>query len=259
MFKEIDFLGNKIPLFGLCAALGAGVAMIVWVILVKKSKFEKQRFDKFCTLLPILILGGILGAMIFDKIAHFGESPWYKPAGISFAGGLLMGLILYVIFYRLIVSKDKTHFINDLSLLVAPFIIAHAFGRIGCFLGGCCYGKPSKSFLAVTFPEGSLQHQQYGYITPVLPTQLFEAFFLFVLFFIMVFFIKKYKVGIYLISYGVFRFILEFFRGDNRGKFGLTLSPSQLMSIVFILIGVFFLVYEFKILHKEKESKVLNV
>ena len=246
MLKELDLFGSKIPMFVLLIGIGVIFAMLIYYLQIKNNKEEQKRYDKFGALLPIIILGGIFGAILFDKIAHWGEKEWYKPAGISFAGGLFLGIILYIIFYPKIVSKDKKHFIKDISILTCPMIIAHAFGRVGCFFAGCCYGKPSNSFLAVTFPEGSLQHQQYGYITPVLPTQLFEAVFLFLLFIVIFFFIKKYKTPVYLFSYAIARYIIEFFRGDNRGKILSFMTPSQMMSILFIILGIYFLIIERK-------------
>ena len=187
--------------------------------------------------------------MIFDKIAHWGENDakWYELAGISFAGGLILGAISFCVWHLLIIKRGFKGFLNDVELFVVPILVMHAFGRIGCFMGGCCYGKPSDSIFAVTFPEGSLQHEQYGYITPVLPTQLFESAFLFIFAGIMIWKIPKYRLPIYLMGYGVFRFNLEFLCGDNRGKLSSIFSPSQITSLIFIISGIALLIYTLKI------------
>ena len=125
-----------------------------------------------------------------------------------------------------------------------PFIpigicIAHAFGRLGCFFGGCCYGLPTDSWvgLACSAPNGVHSDQL------VIPTQLFEMFFLLILAAVMAFLYFKYNFNynfaLYLFAYGVWRFFIEFIRGDARGEFiGSALSPSQIWSIVMAAAGV---------------------
>jgi phosphatidylglycerol:prolipoprotein diacylglycerol transferase len=118
--------------------------------------------------------------------------------------------------------------------------LAHAFGRIGCFSYGCCYGRPTNSWIGILFPPDS----PAGILgTKVIPTQLVEASFLFVLFFILKFLNthKKFNgqiISVYLISYGIFRFVIEFFRADPRGNV-FFLSISQFISIILIGLGIF--------------------
>ena len=124
---------------------------------------------------------------------------------------------------------------------IAPacITIAHGFGRVGCFMAGCCYGIETDSWLGVQFPH--LAHAVY-------PTQLFEALFLFalsaILFYIAIKKRSAYTLPLYLLSYGIFRFCLEFLRGDNRGELLSSLSPSQWFSIIAIIsaILVFFII-----------------
>ena len=128
--------------------------------------------------------------------------------------------------------------------------MAHGFGRVGCFCGGCCYGKETESIFVVQFPH--LEN-------PVYPTQLYEAAFEFVLFALMMIFYKKWRthfLEIYCFSYGVFRFALEFLRGDNRGSVGFFLSPSQVMSILLILGGVLLVLYNKNLIFKKLYAKM---
>ena len=137
-------------------------------------------------------------------------------------------------------------------------IIAHAFGRVGCFFAGCCYGKETDSFLGVQFPN--LPH-------PVHPTQLYEAVFLFLLFAICFILLMKkdfkHNLTVYLIAYGIFRFLIEFVRADNRGEFFPGISPSQFWSILMVVAGVavFFLLryLEKKRITETKIDKAENV
>ena len=249
MLKYIELGVFKISTFSLAIGIGVLCAILIFLKTLAKKKIDDSYQEKLFLLLPFIIVGGLFGGMLFDKIAHWGENgaKWYEPAGISFAGGLIMGVLLYILSHLLIMRQGFKGVLKDAELFVIPLLVAHGFGRIGCFFAGCCYGKPSDCFLAVTFPEGSLQHEQYGYITPVLPTQLFESAFLFIFAAVMLWKVPKYRLTTYLIGYGVFRFYLEFLRGDNRGKLSNIFSPSQITSIIFIISGITLLIYILKI------------
>ena len=123
--------------------------------------------------------------------------------------------------------------IDIMSLVPCCVLVAHAFGRLGCFFAGCCYGKETDSPLGVQFPHLP---------NPVHPTQLYEAAFLFVIFIVMLILLFRYNfrhnMSVYLISYGIFRFLIEFVRGDHRGELVAAISPSQFWSIPMVLLGV---------------------
>ena len=124
--------------------------------------------------------------------------------------------------------------------------LGHAFGRIGCFFAGCCYGKETDFFLGIYYSEAG---------TVVHPTQLYEAAFLLTAFIVFFFFIKKYHTESYLISYGIFRILIELLRGDDRGAspFGF-LTPSQFMSLVMITGGILIFFLRKRVLKKELEK-----
>ena len=131
-----------------------------------------------------------------------------------------------------------------------PFI--HAFGRIGCFCAGCCYGRPYEGIGAVVFPEHSFALSG----VKLFPIQLVEAVCLLIIaMVIFIFQIVKalnYSLDVYLFLYGIVRFVLEYFRYDDaRGKL-FFLSTSQCISIVMILIAVL----HFKIRHNKELKSV---
>lgn len=136
-------------------------------------------------------------------------------------------------------KKGRTVKIYDRLCDLAPAIPAgHCLGRIGCFLGGCCFGKPTDCVFGVVFPEGSLPYEYYGGAVAVHPTQLYEAAFLLALFLFLLFCGKKYGFPLYLILYGTGRFFLEFLRNDDRGILpGIPLSPAQAISVLLVLLG----------------------
>lgn len=141
--------------------------------------------------------------------------------------------------------------------LAACIPAGHCLGRIGCFLGGCCFGKPTDRPFGVVFPPGSLPYELYGEEVAVHPTQLYEAAFLFVLFFILFFVGKNFELPLYLSLYGIGRFIIEFFRNDDRGAlFGSLLSPAQIVSCFLIVAGIALMVW--RILLEKDRSKSIS-
>ena len=105
-----------------------------------------------------------------------------------------------------------------------------------------CYGIRTDSIFGVRFPRLSYD---------VFPTQLYEAFFLFLMFAVCSYLVMKkdfkHNLSLYLFTYGIFRFLIEFIRGDDRGEFlGGIVSPSQFWSIIMIIIAVALYVFSVK-------------
>ncbi len=208
--------------------------VLFWLFRKKHNISEKFTYDIFllaCAAITVGILSAVLFQLLFDAIKGA-----IRGTAMTFYGGLVGGVITFLLGYFLVIKKryPEAKFTSDI-LPIAPacITVAHAFGRIGCFLAGCCYGVETTSWLGVKFP---------GMTQAVYPTQLFEAIFLFiltaVLFMIAIKKRWKHNLSIYLLCYGIFRFSLEFLRGDNRGAFMLGLSPSQWFSIVAIITSV---------------------
>ena len=113
--------------------------------------------------------------------------------------------------------------------------LGHGFGRIGCLMAGCCHGLPS---------ESGVYFQNLGY--RAIPTQLYEALFLFALSVVLWFLVKRFPssgLGVYLAAYGIWRFFIEFYRGDERGRTVVPfLTPSQLVSLLMLAAGIALLI-----------------
>ena len=165
---------------------------------------------------------------------------------------------------KVAVCKSLTNNMNATITDAMPFIpiaicIAHAFGRLGCFFGGCCYGRVTDAWygIACAAPNG------YTLAEKVVPTQLFEMIFLFVLAAAMaVLFFRfrfKYNFSVYAIAYGIWRFIIEFFRDDDRGGVaGAALTPSQILSIFMVLAGVGLIFLQMYVLNKHMKHPELQ-
>ena len=214
----------------------------------KKYNISYSEIEKIHYIMVASILVGFFFAAISSQIFIKTES--IPLTTITVMPGFLAG----VLFLILMIKIYKLNVIKWLNFLVPYWCFAHGWGRIGCFFGGCCHGKPTDSVLGVGFPPGSIPFIEYG-PQNIHPTQLYESFILFLTGFVL---LKcndyyKFKIFIFLIVYGTSRFLIEFFRGDLRGEIvNLSyLSPSQFFSIIFITMGLSYLL----ILRKHKKNE----
>lgn len=249
MLRSFHFLWFHIPTYSLMLVLGL-IAFFILFAGAFRNLFKEDRatFNRvlFVTCVSVACLG--ISAFLFNSLFHSIEEKKLVIGGITWLGGVVGAIAAFICLTHFLVPKKRGYEIETLSVLMPGIALAHAFGRVGCFLGGCCYGKVSDSLLAVVYPAGSSAANLYPNADgtgslPVLPIPLFEAAFELVLFLVLILFVKKskgkYALPIYCVGYGVFRFIAEFFRGDSRGSVGGLVSPSQLLSIIFVLFGVF--------------------
>ncbi|MBC3886857.1 prolipoprotein diacylglyceryl transferase [Acetobacterium paludosum] len=242
MYPIIHILNYTIPTFGILFLIGTGSGFLVAIFTAKKydiPTMDAMFFGLFA------IIGGILGAKILYLLVELPsfitnpETALIKltTGGAVFYGGLIGGILggfLYTHIYHL-------HAIKYFDIAVPCLALAQAFGRIGCFFNGCCYGIPYEGFGAVYYPVGSYPPSGIG----LFPSQLTESLFLFILTPVLIIFLSKsetpgFTTGFYLVSYGIFRFINEFFRSDPRGSI-LFLSTSQVLSLFVITLGFLFI------------------
>ena len=268
-------MGMHVGMYSVMVAIG----FFAYLIYFKTVTVKREGIDRISEnrLLFVTILGFgalVASAFVMNSIFHSIEEGKISIGGITWLGGVL-GLIpaVYFLIHKF-VPKKRGDAVNCFSTMMPGLVLAHGFGRLGCFFGGCCYGARTDGFLGVVFPAGSSAGNTYPNVyadpaltktvektledgttvneilypsLPVLPTQLFEALFAFILFALMLAFYKKWKhvnVEIYAFAYGTFRFILEFWRGDDRGATGLFFSPSQIMSVILMVFAVFLILFK---------------
>ncbi len=188
------------------------------------------------------VLGGILGGRVFYVVmnwADYASSPlevfalWH--GGLIWYGGFAGGFLASVLYWR-----RHCYPILRCADQVIPFVaLGHAVGRIGCFLNGCCYGKPTSAWFGVRFP---------GHDLPVIPTQLFESAAL-VLLYLALRQLQRAKwlarpgtiFGAYLVAYAIIRWWLEYWR-DQQVWLSTGLTLQQIISAVLFAIGIGLLV-----------------
>ena len=215
--------------------IGAIAASILLFVYLHRKGVPSSSFLDLAIVIIVTVFMGIVFAILFENIyeaikhaVNNLEQKW--TWGMTFYGGLFGGVITFLLMYRFYYLRHNEAILANI-VIIAPSSISlgHAFGRIGCFLSGCCYGVETDVAHGVVFP---------GMDHAVVPTQIIEAVFLFILAGVLAVFAFKdsypYNFVIYAVFYGVFRFIIEFFRGDERGQLA-GLSPSQYWCIVLIL------------------------
>lgn len=264
MLPRIEIGILKIPSFALMIWLGIMAFTLITIYILEKKEGTRQEITNRMLLVCVIGLAALfVFALGFNSLFHSIASGKIKIGGITWLGGVLGAFPTMVLSLHFLCPKIKGRALEYFDYMIPGISLAHAFGRIGCFLGGCCYGGVTDSIFGVRFPEGSTAALMYpgadGKSLPVFPTQLFEAVFGFVLFAVMMVLYKKLRghfFKTYCFSYGVFRFLAEFLRGDNRGSTGFSLSPSQVMSIVLIVIGILLVLYDKGIAFKKLRAKM---
>ena len=197
--------------YGLMIALGFLAA--VWDVgrRAVRAGLDRKRLQNLAL---TALLAGILGARVLYVLLNWSQyrgNGWeifrLDHGGLVYYGGFVAGLA--AVFWG--ARRSQFPLWKTIDLCVPPLVLAHAFGRIGCFLNGCCYGKPTQAPWAVAFPNECI---------PRHPAQLYESAFLLALFFLLGWLQRRdLRPGtvllVYGLAYGTWRFNVEFLRGDN--------------------------------------------
>lgn len=231
-----DPLFWNVHMYGVMIAVGILCTFAVLYLYGKRLNVD-IRFLDFCFYNAIASIAiGFGSASLFDSFYDYLKNPekgFRLTGGMTFIGGLIGGVVCFLLVYVIMRRRLHGRLAQIISIAPCCITIAHAFGRVGCFFAGCCYGKVTDGPFGVLFP---------GHTQPVHPTQLYEAFFLFVVFGICSYLVLAHKfrhnMSIYLIAYGIFRYLIEFVRDDDRGTFIGSISPSQFWSIVMVVLGI---------------------
>jgi len=242
MHNEIFTIGKvTIHGYGLMIGIGFLAAVLLGMYRAKKKGLNQEAILDIAI---YAILAGFLGGKILYVIVEwkrFLESPWdvLGSSGFVVYGGIITGVLAGYIYTRI----KKISFVKYFDLVMPEIALAQGFGRIGCFLAGCCYGRQTDSCLGVMFPEGSMAPSG----VKLLPTQLFMSAGDFLIALALILYARKNKVdgnvgAGYLVLYGVGRFAIEFLRNDVRGSVG-ALSTSQFISIFIVAAGVALMVW----------------
>ena len=219
------------------------IAVIVATFLVR-HELRRNHYPQrlWFTLMAVFLMGMFVGAKgyyIFEVWNEFILNPdeiLFSVYGLGWYGGLILGSISLVLFLK----AKKLPVLRTFDVIAPVIALGQAIGRIGCFLAGCCHGRPSKVSWAVSFPFG-----QYPAYVTVHPTQIYEMLIYFCIFILLWSLRKKemkqgLKFSFYLVLAGLGRFMSEFYRLNSQVLFQLTVP--QIIALTGILIGTFIII-----------------
>lgn len=223
--------------YGLMIGIGFIAAYLMTEFRARKYRMNT---DIVFTLFISSVVFGLLGAKvlyyltILDRVIKDPGVILDEMEGFVVYGGIIGGVLAGYVVCR----SKKEKFWQYFDLIAPAIALAQGFGRIGCLLAGCCYGKETDSPLSITFHTSDFAPNDVALI----PTQIYSSILDFlncIVLCLIARYAKKERTvsGCYLIFYSTGRFILEFFRGDlERGSVGV-LSTSQFISIFIFVIG----------------------
>ena len=242
------FMIGSLPVrsYGLMLAIGFLIATYVASYRAEKRGIPSQMiFD----LGLCILVGAVLGARIFHVLQHpkLYSSFWdfFKvwEGGLAFYGGFILafgGAFAYVRWKKLSMGKVA-------DIMAPSLMLGTGIGRIGCFLAGCCFGKPTSLPWGVTFPEYSAPWLEFG-AQKIHPTQLYSSLDLIGIFVILVVIQKYMKFPwqlffISVIMYAVHRFLIDFLRFYEPTERIGGLATSQVMSIIAAVISLAMIIF----------------
>lgn len=232
--------------YGTLIALGILASWIYGTRAAAKFGVKRDTVtDMFLWLIISSFLGGKFFFYLEEPSRYFVDGNWYKNIGNGFVfyGSMIFAFPTLWWFFK----KKQIPGLKMLDVIAVGGALVHMFGRLGCFMAGCCHGVESHSWLAVTFTDPACSARPLD--TPLYPTQLFSVSMLIIILAVL-FFVKSRKkfdgqlFPIYLMLYAIGRSIIEEFRGDEARGFIMNgwLSHSQFISI-FIFSGAAFFYY----------------
>lgn len=252
MYPELFRIGSRsIPSFYIAVFVGALLAFLLAIYLSRKRKLDQIEFISYGIFLIISFwLGSIIYKLVLKTIQDpvgFLEGLFHLKtlvieSGTSVVGGILGAGLFSLIYLR----RVELPFWPTLDIAFTVIPLGQAVGRVGCFLAGCCYGRPTDLFWGVKFP---------GHPSPVHPTQLYESGLNFLNFVFLIRLLKRQKFGgqniaFYLMNYSIIRFVVEYWRGDDYRGFLITgstpwasLSIPQFMCLIGFAAGFLIWLY----------------
>lgn len=237
MYNEILTIGS-ITIHGYGLMIGLGVMAALLLGDYRSKKFGLNGEHIYGMTFSAVILGFVAARILFiiTEWENFLQNPMQYLAGAGFVvyGGIIGGALTIYFFCKM----KKIDVLSYLDLMIPSVALAQAFGRIGCFLAGCCYGRETDSWMGVVFTNSDFAPNG----VKLLPTQLFMAFGDLLIMAALLWYAAKRPMRgrtsmLYLMLYSIGRFVVEFLRNDNRGNIGM-LSTSQFIAIFTLIAGI---------------------
>lgn len=235
--------------YGLMIAIAYLVGLWIALKEANRKNIDSKLISDFAIYAIIFgILGARLAYVFFFDFKYYLTHPLEIVAiwqgGLVLYGGIFGGLLAGIWF----IKRHRLNFWKFADTFAPSLIIGQAIGRIGCFLSGDGYGKPTQLPWGIRFPSDSLAGMRFSQ-APVHPTQIYEMVLNLGIFFILWKMRKRktfdgFMILSYLILYSIVRFFLEFVRGDTMDLWNNSfVSVAQLVSIVVIAVSLLIIPY----------------
>jgi phosphatidylglycerol:prolipoprotein diacylglycerol transferase len=257
----------KLQYYGLMYIVAFGITyFLVWYRTKREDRFDLST-DQLKDIMTYIILGLIIGArlgyVVFYNPSYYLDHPLEIMLPFSFSNGFHFtgisgmsyhgGLIGVLLAGWLYVRKNKLNPWDVIDLFVPAAPLGYTFGRLGNFINGELYGRVTESPIGMYFPLAPTKQLRH-------PSQLYEAFFEGIFLFAVLWGMRKMKlprgsmIALYLIGYGLVRFIIEYFRepDEHLGFVLLSLSMGQVLCTLMIAAGIILYMY----LLKNNASKI---
>lgn len=205
-----------------------------------------------------IILAAVVGSRLLYVVFHLGEFDSFFDifalwqGGATFYGGMLLAMLVSYAY----VNKKGLSYLQVADIMAPSIALGLVFTRIGCFLSGCCYGKPTTLGIGVVFPadcpaghSAAAVAGQLGVTTVALhPTQLYASAYGLVIFLLLILLQRRLMkrgatFGALLVLYGIARFTVDFFRFyEENARVLLGLTFNQVISVGLVALGVYLIV-----------------
>ena len=255
--------GLEITSFGVMMFAAFVTAGVIFRLELERNGYEGEKAWDFVFM---AVIGGIVGAKLYyvflnyDRLQAEGLSFLFSRGGMVWYGGFLLAAVLVIWEVR----RSPIPVRKAMDYAAPALALAYAVGRVGCFLVGDDWGRPTDSWVGIAFPNGfpptrvDVIEQQfgitvdpeliakYGEVVPVHPTQLYEVA-MSTLIFLLLWGLRKrpfqhgWLFALWLALAGLERFIVEFFRAKDDRFFGV-LTLAQIISLILIVVGAYWVV-----------------
>ncbi len=257
MYPELLDLGKvQIHSYGLMMFLG--IASGLWLA-YRRGKQAGLGENVVIDLATWMIVMGLIGARTFYVVTHLDEfqGNWLgiinpvRPDGtLGLAGLVFLGSVVFAVATLIFIAwRRKLNLLVLMDVFAPALALGSVFGRIGCFLNGCCFGMPTDLPWGVEFPPGSYAGSVFHHVH-VHPTQLYDSLYNLALVFGLLWAERRFRTfpgftaSLFLIGYGALRFLIEMIRYYESSMYVIegVLTVSQTISAVMVIAGIVLLI-----------------
>ena len=239
-----------------------------YILATKRAKKQKLPSDIILNITVIIVISAIVGSRLFYIASHTSKLTYktiltaFLPiqadgtigiSGLSMMGGIALAILASFIYIKL----KKLSFLKIADIIAPEFLLGVGITRIGCFLNGCCYGKPCQGFLCLVFSPNSPAGTQF-FGTPILATQLISSFMGFLLFAAVMLLERHkrfdgYSFALTLILYSVNRSIIDTIRYYSPDVIVGHIGNIQIVNN-HIILGLLFIIGNFVLLYYSRRK-----